>query len=79
MKPLLFIALALSAAISTLPTAAEQSDRSRPERRLNISTVTYEAERQEVKRILATNKSERHLRGGEATRQKYRSIQSLRG
>ncbi len=55
MKPLLFIALALSAAISTLPTAAEQSDRSRPERRLNISTVTYEAERQEVKRILADN------------------------
>ena len=25
----------------------------------------------EVKRILATNKSERHIRGGEATRQKY--------
>lgn len=28
---------------------------------------------EEVKRILATNKSERHLRGGEATRQKYLS------
>ena len=27
----------------------------------------------EVKRILATNKSERHIRGGEATRQKYLS------
>ncbi len=25
----------------------------------------------EVKQVLATNKSERHLRGGEATRQKY--------
>jgi putative DeoR family transcriptional regulator (stage III sporulation protein D) len=33
----------------------------------------------EVKEILDLNKQERHLRGGEATRQKYRSIQSLRG
>ena len=33
----------------------------------------------EVKEILELNKKERHLRGGEATRQKYRSIQSLRG
>jgi len=33
----------------------------------------------EVKEILDLNKKERHLRGGEATRQKYRSIHSLRG
>ena len=33
----------------------------------------------EVKEILDLNKQERHLRGGEATRQKYKSIQSLRG
>ena len=33
----------------------------------------------EVKEVLDLNKQERHLRGGEATRQKYRSIQSLRG
>ena len=33
-----------------------------------IDQSTYE----EVKEILETNKKERHLRGGEATRQKYR-------
>ena len=32
----------------------------------------------EVKRILATNKSERHIRGGEATRQKYLSCAKTR-
>ncbi len=31
----------------------------------------------EAKEILDVNKKERHLRGGEATRQKYRYIQSL--
>lgn len=33
----------------------------------------------EVKEILDLNKQERHLRGGEATRQKYRAIHSFRG
>ena len=28
----------------------------------------------EVSRVLATNKQERHLRGGEATRRKYRQL-----
>ena len=32
----------------------------------------------EVKDVLETNKSERHMRGGEATRQKYLSIEMLR-
>lgn len=30
----------------------------------------------EVSRVLATNKQERHLRGGEATRRKYRQLQA---
>ena len=30
----------------------------------------------EVKKVLEKNKSERHLRGGEATKQKYRKIVS---
>ncbi|HEX3032043.1 MAG TPA: sporulation transcriptional regulator SpoIIID [Bacillota bacterium] len=29
---------------------------------------------QEVKKILETNKAERHLRGGEATRKKYQDL-----
>lgn len=29
---------------------------------------------QEVKKILETNKAERHLRGGEATRKKYQEL-----
>ena len=32
----------------------------------------------EVKDVLEKNKSERHMRGGEATRQKYLSIEMLR-
>ncbi len=32
----------------------------------------------EVKRVLDLNKSERHLRGGEATRKKYRNHPSVR-
>lgn len=28
----------------------------------------------EVKKVLAINKSERHIRGGEATKEKYRNI-----
>lgn len=32
----------------------------------------------EAKEVLDLNKQERHLRGGEATRQKYISIQSVR-
>jgi putative DeoR family transcriptional regulator (stage III sporulation protein D) len=31
----------------------------------------------QVKQVLETNKSERHIRGGEATRQKYMSKQSV--
>ena len=31
----------------------------------------------EVKKILEKNKSERHLRGGEATRQKYRHLTKI--
>ena len=37
------------------------------DRLLKIDKVLYE----KVKEILKTNKKERHLRGGEATRQKY--------
>jgi len=33
----------------------------------------------EVKKILEFNKSERHLRGGEATRRKYREREDLPG
>lgn len=32
----------------------------------------------EVKDVLEKNKSERHMRGGEATRQKYLSLEMLR-
>ena len=44
--------------------------------------ITERLERQdpsayrEVKRVLELNKSERHLRGGEATRKKYERIKS---
>lgn len=31
----------------------------------------------EIKSVLEYNKSERHLRGGEATRRKYRDLQGL--
>lgn len=34
---------------------------------------------QEVKLILEKNKAERHIRGGEATRQKYASFQQANG
>jgi putative DeoR family transcriptional regulator (stage III sporulation protein D) len=37
------------------------------DRLLKIDKVLYE----KVKEVLKTNKEERHLRGGEATRQKY--------
>ncbi len=33
----------------------------------------------EVRRVLEKNKSERHLRGGNATREKYKKISELQG
>ena len=40
-----------------------------------INPVLYE----NVKEILCINKAERHLRGGEATRQKYMKKQGIKG
>ena len=47
-------------------------DVSKTLRRINPSLYT------EVTELLATNKSERHLRGGEATKKKYASLKRLK-
>ena len=41
----------------------------------SINPLIYE----DVKKVLLKNKAERHIRGGEATRQKYASFQQANG
>ena len=47
----------------------------------DVRTVLYAVDRslwEQVVRVLEQNKSERHLRGGEATRQKYKTREEKR-
>ncbi len=60
---------------ATVRATAQQFGISKSTVHKDVTEVLQHVDRalyEEVSRVLATNKRERHLRGGEATRRKYR-------
>lgn len=62
---------------STVRAAAKKFKVSKSTVHKDVTEILRHVDRalyDEVSRVLATNKQERHLRGGEATRRKYRQL-----